>query len=163
MVKKTRPFHIIVAYDEGRVIGKDGAIPWRLPADMKHFRRKTLGHAVVMGRKTWDTMPPLPGRSEYVLTRDLNFTATGAVVMHSLEEAAEHIAQESFACTPWIIGGEQVYDLALRKDLVSEIVASEVEGWHDGDAFFPTLDETWERLEAVKEHDGFRVVRYRKI
>ncbi|THH40282.1 dihydrofolate reductase [Neolewinella litorea] len=128
----------IVATDRLGTIGKDGEIPWYLPADLKYFKRMTSGHPVIMGRKTFRSIGrPLPNRTNIVLTRDPFFTATGTVVVHSLREALGHPAvteaEESF-----IVGGGELYRAALpvTTTVYQTIVGTEVEG---GDAFFPTL------------------------
>ncbi|MEM6769142.1 MAG: dihydrofolate reductase [Bacteroidota bacterium] len=129
----------IVATDRKGTIGKNGDIPWYLPADLKFFKRTTLGHPVIMGRKTFQSIGrPLPKRTNMVLTRDAFFTATGVVVTHSLREALGHEAVTS-AEEVFIIGGGELYKQSL--DLVDTvyltIVDAEIEG---GDAFFPKLD-----------------------
>ncbi len=129
----------IVATDRKGTIGKEGQIPWYLPADLKFFKRTTLGHPVIMGRKTFVSIGrPLPKRTNVVLTRDAFFTASGVVVQHSLNDALSHPAVAE-AETAFIIGGGELYKQSL--DLVSTvyltIVDAEIEG---GDAFFPKLD-----------------------
>ncbi|WP_273445211.1 dihydrofolate reductase [Neolewinella agarilytica] len=136
----------IVATDRKGTIGKDGDIPWYLPADLKFFKRTTLGHPVIMGRKTFRSIGrPLPKRTNIVLTRDAFFTASGVIVCHSLREA---LAQEAVTSAEeaFIIGGGELYKQSL--DLVSTvfltIVDAEIEG---GDAFFPKLDPAeWEEV-----------------
>ncbi|OAV43217.1 dihydrofolate reductase [Lewinella sp. 4G2] len=144
----------IVATDRKGTIGKDGDIPWYLPADLKFFKSVTLGHPVIMGRKTFRSIGrPLPKRTNVVLTRDAFFTATGVVIAHSLAEALNHSSvlesDQSF-----IIGGGELYKQSL--DLVSTvyltIVDAEIE---DGDAFFPKLDPAdWKEVwsEAHRPH-----------
>jgi len=129
----------IVATDRKGTIGKDGQIPWYLPADLKFFKRTTMGCPVIMGRKTFVSIGrPLPGRTSIVLTRNPFFTATGVVVVHGLEEALAHPAAVEAEET-FIIGGGELYKQSL--DLISTvyltIVDAEIE---DGDAFFPALD-----------------------
>ena len=129
----------IVATDRRGTIGKDGQIPWYLPADLKFFKRTTMGCPVIMGRKTFVSIGrPLPGRTNIVLTRDAFFTATGVVVAHGLDEALAHPAVAE-AEQAFIIGGGELYKQSL--DLVSTvyltIVDADIEG---GDAFFPKLD-----------------------
>jgi dihydrofolate reductase len=136
----------IVATDRKGTIGKDGDIPWYLPADLKFFKRTTLGHPVIMGRKTFASIGrPLPKRTNIVLTRDAFYTATGIVVTHSLEEALAH-SSVTEAETAFIIGGGELYKQSL--DQVSTvyltIVDAEIE---DGDAFFPKLDPAkWQEV-----------------
>ncbi|MTB49651.1 dihydrofolate reductase [Lewinella sp. W8] len=132
----------IVATDRRGTIGKDGQIPWYLPADLKFFKRTTLGHPVIMGRKTFVSIGrPLPKRTNIVLTRDAFFMATGAVVTHSLREALAHPAVTE-AEEAFIIGGGELY--AASMDLVDTVYLTIVDAdIPDGDAFFPKLDPTY--------------------
>ena len=128
----------IVATDRIGTIGKDGQIPWYLPADLKFFKRITLGHPVIMGRKTFRSIGrPLPMRTNIVLTRDPYFLASGAVVVHSLEDALDTAVVETAAET-FIIGGGELYrqSLDLLDRVYLTVVGTEIEG---GDAFFPRL------------------------
>ena len=129
----------IVATDRHGTIGKNGDIPWYLPADLKFFKRTTLGHPVIMGRKTFRSIGrPLPKRTNLVLTRDAFFTATGVVVAHSLREALAHSSVTS-AAEVFIIGGGELYKQSL--DLVDTVYLTIVDAdIKDGDAFFPKLD-----------------------
>lgn len=134
----------IVATDRKGTIGKAGAIPWYLPADFKYFKRTTMGHPIIMGRKTFESIgKPLPKRTNIVLTRDAFYMSTGIVVVHSLEEALGHPACQE-AEEIFIIGGGEIYKQAMpRLDRVYlTTVETDIE---DGDAFFPELDpEEWE-------------------
>ncbi|NJB87665.1 dihydrofolate reductase [Lewinella marina] len=136
----------IVATDRLGTIGKDGEIPWYLPADLKFFKRITSGHPVIMGRKTFRSIGrPLPNRTNIVLTRDPFFTATGTVVVHSLREALGHPAVTESPET-FIIGGGELYRAALplTTTVYRTIVDTEVA---DGDAFFPGLPaEEWREV-----------------
>lgn len=152
----------IVATDRLGTIGKDGDIPWYLPADLKFFKRITSGHPVIMGRKTFRSIGrPLPNRTNIVLTRDPFFTATGTVVVHSLREALGHPAvteaRESF-----IIGGGELYRQALpmTTTVYRTIVDTEVA---DGDAFFPDLpaDEWREVWSEAHRPDAKNTFAYR--
>ena len=132
---------IIVAMDRNRAIGKEGKIPWHLPADIKHFVDTTTGKVVVMGRKTYDSIPekfkPLPNRINIVLTRDLNFTAFECRVMHSVDEILRFVVgHETF-----IIGGREIYELFLPH--TQKIVITHVDTTVVGDTFFPTVVENW--------------------
>jgi len=135
--------HLIYARAANGVIGKGNALPWHLPEDMAHFKRTTLGCPVIMGRKTWDSLPPkfrpLPGRLNIVVTRDTGWTAEGAIVAHSLEAARDHCPAGSDA---WVIGGAQIYALALP--LATSVVITEIAQDFEGDAFAPPLDTGWE-------------------
>ena len=131
---------LIWAQSLSGIIGRAGGIPWRLPEDMAHFKELTLGHPVVMGRLTWDSLParfrPLPGRRNLVLTRDPQFCADGAEVITSLDDAPLTDA--------WVIGGAQVYALALPAANRCEVTEVDIDlPGEDGDALAPVLDDTW--------------------
>ncbi len=136
----------IVATDRIGTIGKDGQIPWYLPADLKYFKQVTLGHPVIMGRKTFRSIGrPLPKRTNIVLTRDPFFTATGVVVVHSLREAVGHPAVTE-AAEAFIVGGGELYkdSLPLVTTIYRTIVDAEI---RDGDAFFPELKpDNWREV-----------------
>jgi dihydrofolate reductase len=122
----------------GRVIGKDGTLPWRIPEDLKHFRRVTMGHAVVMGHRTHESIGrPLPGRRNLVLSRRRGLELPGCEVVPDLDTALER-AREGGDEMPMVIGGASVYEEALPKatDLFITEVSIEVEG----DTFFPQVD-----------------------
>lgn len=128
---------LIVAYSRNRTIGKDNQLPWRLPGDLAHFKRHTLGCPIIMGRKTWLSLGrPLPGRTNIVVSRSGQGDFTGAVLVNSLQAALEHTAAEREV---FMIGGAQLYADALP--LVDRIVATEVHADVEGDAFFPELDQ----------------------
>lgn len=139
--------HLIYARSANGVIGKDNAMPWHLPEDLAHFKQLTQGSAVVMGRKTWDSLParfrPLPGRTNIVVTRQAGWSpepaAPGVLHAASLEEALEmgHQAGDSV----WVMGGAQVYAQALP--LADSIEVTEIERDYEGDAFAPTLGPEW--------------------
>jgi dihydrofolate reductase len=126
---------LIVAYSRNRVIGKDNQLPWRLPSDLAHFKRQTLGKPIIMGRKTWLSLGrPLPGRTNIVVSRSGSGDFTGAVLVSSLAAALEAAGQVPEVC---IIGGAQLYREALPQ--VDSIVATEIDADVSGDAFFPEL------------------------
>ena len=136
---------LVVAHSANRVIGRDGGLPWHLPSDMKHFRELTAGGTVLMGRKTYESIPerfrPLPGRRNLVLTRN-GYQAEGAEAFGELAEALEACGGDCF-----VIGGGETYRQALP--LADRVHATVVEGDVEGDAFFPELpDGEWELLEA---------------
>ena len=144
---------LVVAIAQNGVIGKDGLIPWHISDDLKRFKALTLGHTVVMGRKTWDSLPrkPLPGRVNVVITRQTGWQAEGAVVAHSLDEAT---AGTSGAVM--VIGGAEIYQRALP--LASRIELTEIHQDIDGDAHFH-LDRTGWHEALREEHvtpDGLR-------
>lgn len=135
---------LIWAEAQGHVIGADGGIPWHLPEDMRRFRALTSGSPVVMGRRTWDSLPerfrPLPGRANIVVTRQTDWAAPGALVAHGVEEALA-VAAGTGADTVWVMGGAQLYTAALPHATRAEI--TEVDLAVDGDTFAPGLDTSW--------------------
>jgi dihydrofolate reductase len=135
--------NLIFARARNGVIGKDNTLPWHLPEDLAHFKHTTLGQPVVMGRKTWESLPPkfrpLPGRTNIVVTRQTDWQAVGAVVAHSLEEAMQHCPDEAHV---WVIGGAEVYAQAMP--LASRAVVTEIDADFEGDAFAPTFDSRWQ-------------------
>lgn len=145
LVPTTSPparLHLIYARAANGVIGRNGALPWHLPEDLAHFKRTTLGCPVIMGRKTWDSLPqrfrPLPGRVNIVVTREIDWSAEGAVVAHSLEAARDLCPPGSDA---WVIGGAQIYAQALP--LASSVKVTEIAQVFEGDAFAPELGPEW--------------------
>lgn len=128
--------NIIVAAGKDGAIGRKGELIWNLPGDLKRFKQLTLGHPVIMGRKTWDSLPkkPLPGRLNIVLTHRKDFKPEGATIVNSLEEALEITAGQS----PFIIGGAEIYKLFLP--VATHIYLTEV------DAFTPDAD-AWLKLD----------------
>ena len=151
---------LVAARSRNGVIGRGGALPWRLKSDMALFKAITHGKPVIMGRKTWDSLPkkPLPGRVNIVLSRDGAFDPLGAVVCERFEEAlamAREQAGEDGVDEVCAIGGTAVFGLALPK--ARRLHLSEVEADVDGDATFPAVDETlWRevRREAYPLADG---------
>jgi dihydrofolate reductase len=143
---------LIAAVAHGGVIGRDGSIPWRLPEDMARFRERTMGHAVVMGRRTWESLPdgfrPLPGRGNVVVTRDPDWSAQGADRVGSVEEALDLLASESRV---FVIGGGEIYAAALP--FADELVLTEIDADVHGDTRFPE----WDRSEFVEVERTDRV------
>lgn len=129
---------IIAAMAQNRVIGIDNRLPWRLPADLAYFKSLTLGHHIIMGRKTFASLPggkPLPGRTSVVVTRDANFAAPGCVVAHSIAEAIAACAGDEEA---FFIGGEELYRQAL--ELADRLYLTEIRAEARGDAWFPAFE-----------------------
>jgi dihydrofolate reductase len=136
---------IIYARARNGVIGKGGVMPWHLPEDLAHFRKTTLGAPVIMGRKTWDSLPakfrPLPGRRNIVITRDPSWQAAGAERAGSLDEAIALCGDVERA---WVTGGAEIYRLALpQADLA---VVTEIDADFDGDTFAPQLEPEWREV-----------------
>ncbi|HZY16302.1 MAG TPA: dihydrofolate reductase [Ramlibacter sp.] len=156
---------LIYARARNGVIGKDNAMPWHLPEDLAHFKRTTLGAPVIMGRKTWESLPPkfrpLPGRQNIVVTRDPQWQAPGAQRAGSLEDA---ITLCGNAPRAWVTGGAEIYQLALP--LADEVVVTEIDADYDGDAFAPQLGPQWREAERERHvaADGlsFSFVTYRR-
>lgn len=157
----------IVAMDEGRIIGKNGALPWHLPEDLAHFKALTSGHVVVMGRKTWESLPPkfrpLPGRVNVVVSRtprDLELP-NGVYAAGSIGEAlvtADRVADVGRIV--WIIGGAEIYKNALP--LCDELHLTLVSGTHEGDARLPPFEEEFEEVSSSgAERCAFKVFRKR--
>lgn len=172
---------LVVAYADNRVIGRDNTLPWRLPGDLAHFKRTTMGLPIIMGRKTWESLGrPLPGRHNIVISRNPAFAAAGATITDSLDAALRAAAAAPTAAsagapatpqdttvtasrdaanpqTACIIGGAQIYAQALP--LADEVVATEVHADVEGDAHFPPLDPTqWRETQRQPqpEENGLR-------
>ena len=141
-------------------------MPWHLPEDLAHFKRVTLSHPVIMGRRTWDSIPPrfrpLPGRVNLVITRQPHWQAAGAQRASSLHDALQQCAG---SIQVWVIGGAQIYAEALP--LADEAVVTEIDANFEGDAFAPALDGQWHEAEreAHVAANGLRFafVRYRRL
>ena len=157
--------NLIFARASNGVIGLNNAMPWHLPEDLAHFKRHTLGCPVIMGRKTWDSLPPrfrpLPGRLNIVLTRQPDWQAEGALRASTLQEALTQCPADSDV---WVIGGAEVYAQALP--LASTVVVTEIDATFEGDAFAPELGAEW--VETSREHHvsatglGFSFVTYER-
>ena len=134
--------HLIYARAANGVIGANNTLPWHLPEDLAHFKRQTLGCPVIMGRKTWDSLPPkfrpLPGRVNLVVTRQTQWQAQGAQAAASLHDALAHCGDAPDA---WLIGGAQIYAQALS--LAHSVVVTEIDLQVQGDAFAPELGSAW--------------------
>ena len=143
---------LIVAVSSNGVIGRDGGLPWHLPADLKHFKRTTMGHHLIVGRRTWEEVgKPLPGRTMVVVTRSQRFAPEGAKVVRSVEQALEIAAEDD---EPFIGGGSQIYRIALARDLVHRIYLTRIHAEVEGDTFFPEFDlDDWE-LVSEEHHEA---------
>ena len=148
---------LIWAQSTSGVIGRDGAIPWHLPEDLARFKALTMGHTVVMGRRTWDSLPerfrPLPGRRNIVVSRNAQYRAEGAEVVGSIP------ALDSGPT--WVIGGAEIYHLAMPLATRCEITEVEVDMHpRDEDTLAPVLDESWGG-ESTPWRDSSSGLRYR--
>jgi len=144
---------LIVAVSENGVIGKDNDLIWHLPKDMKFFKDTTMGHHVIMGRKNFESIPhkysPLPNRTNVIITRQADYIAEGCVVVNSVEAAIE-IAKQNRDTESFIIGGGQIYKLALEANLVDKIYLTKIHHTFDGDTFFPELSSDWEEVNKTE-------------
>jgi dihydrofolate reductase len=144
---------LVYARAANGVIGRDGGLPWHLPEDLAHFKAVTLGAPVIMGRRTWDSLPPkfrpLPGRRNIVVTRQADWRSAGAESAASLESA---IALCKDADRAWIIGGAQLYAQAVALAQVAEV--TEIEQDVDGDAFAPTLGPAWHEVARERHRSA---------
>jgi dihydrofolate reductase len=139
---------LIAAMSDNRVIGRHNQLPWHLPADLKHFKRLTTGHTVIMGRKTFESFgTPLPQRRNIVVTRNVKWLAPGVDVAHSLEEALQMAAGDGEV---FIAGGEQIYQAALPR--AERIYLTRVHGHFEGDASFPIFEGPQWTLRERSEH-----------
>jgi dihydrofolate reductase len=141
-----RAVGLIWAQTPDGVIGRDNAIPWRVPEDMAYFQRVTRGHPVLMGRRTWDSLPvrfrPLPDRRNIVITRQPDWTAVGAERAASLEQALKLAGPGPV----WVMGGGEIYRAAM--DYATELLVTEVDAEVEGDAFAPAIGPEWTAPEA---------------
>jgi dihydrofolate reductase len=144
---------IIAAMAANRVIGRDNRLPWHLPADLKHFRRLTIGKPILMGRKTWESLGrPLPERTNIVVTRAADYAAPGCVVVHSLEAALRAAAHHPEVM---VIGGAELYRQVLPQ--ARRIYLTEVHAGFEGDAYFPELEQgAWREVERVDHEPDAR-------
>lgn len=157
--------NLIFARAANGVIGKNGVMPWYLPEDLAHFKQLTQGWPVIMGRKTWDSLPPrfrpLPGRQNIVITRQPDWSGNGALRAAGLSEALALCAESPEV---WVIGGAQIY--AQAEPMAQRIEATEIAETFDGDAFAPTLGAHWQataRREQVSSTGlEFSFVTYHK-
>ena len=157
---------VIAAVARNGVIGRDNALPWHLPADLKRFKALTTGHAVIMGRKTWESLPekfrPLPGRQNIVVTRNAGYAAAGATVVNSLADAvAAASGSEAF-----VIGGAELYAAALPH--ADRLELTEIDADYAGDTWFPLRDPNEWRESAREAHadpagPGYAFVSYERI
>ena len=141
---------LIVAMDEMGGIGKDNRLPWHLSSDLKRFKQLTLGHHLLMGRKTYETIGrPLPGRTTIVITRNPQYQAAGCLVAPSLEEALG-LARENGETEAFIAGGGEIFTLALP--LADRIYLTRVHAQVEADVFFPPFSlEGWRQIETIEQ------------
>lgn len=151
-------FSIISALDKNRGIGKNNGLPWHLAADLKHFSETTKGGTVIMGRKTWDSLPekyrPLPGRQNIVISRSEVALPAGTLLAHSLDEALNLSDPTRKA---FVIGGATLYAEAIQHPACNELILTQIEGSFDCDAFFPEIPERFHPEESsAAEENGIK-------
>ena len=157
---------LIAAVARNRVIGAGNALPWRLPEDLKRFKSLTLGHPIIMGRKTWDSLGrPLPGRTNIVISRSADFAAPGIRVAGSLE-ASVALAASAGAAEAFVIGGADIYAQALP--IADRLQLTEIDRDFAGDAYFPAVDptqwrETLRELQHAEAGFDYAFVTYERI
>lgn len=142
---------IIVAISENNIIGKDNSLIWHLPADMRYFKEKTTGHCVITGRKNYESIPekfrPLPNRTNFVVTRQKDYLAPGAIVIASIEEAIQK-AKQMGDSEVFIIGGAEIYKQSMH--LADKLYVTKIHHTFDGDVSFPEIDATvWKETKRV--------------
>lgn len=143
----------IVAMTPERVIGREGALPWHLPADLAFFKRTTVGHAIVMGRKTYDSIGrPLPNRRNLVLTRNPGWSAPGVEVIHDPGDLA---ALPGLSGPVFIIGGAEIYRIFLP--LLDDLLISHLAANHPGDTHFPAFESDFPTSDVLETHPEFTV------
>ena len=142
---------MVVAVSDNHVIGRNNQLLWQLPKDLEFFKKVTMGHTVILGRKTYESIPhkfrPLPGRTNIVITRQAGYQAPGAVVVNDLAAAIEH-AKQSGEPQAFVVGGGEIYRAALP--LANRIYLTRVHGNFEGDTFFPVLDSgQWQEVSRT--------------
>lgn len=138
---------IIAAVAANRVIGKEGDLPWHIPEDLKYFKRITMGKPVIMGRKTWETLDePLPGRKNIVVTRQNDYKAKGAEVVHNLDDAIQAAAGTQEVM---ILGGAGIYEAALPR--TDRMYLTHIHEAFEGDTYFPEFNRNnWEAVNRTE-------------
>ncbi len=151
---------IIAAVSENNVIGKNGKIPWSIKEDLQHFKSLTLNYPVIMGRKTYESLPvkPLKGRLNIVLTKQKEFSPPGAVVKNSLEEAIEYCKNYDKV---FIIGGQSLFEDGLK--IADTLELTKIHGNYEGDTFFPKINFDEWTLKNREEGQGYSFLTYTKI
>lgn len=149
---------LIVAKSENNVIGNKGRIPWYIPNDLKRFKKLTTGKVVIMGRKTFESLPeeykPLPDRINIILSKDKSYQTNCCMVFDNLKKALRKAGSDKEV---FIIGGGEIYKEALK--YADNVYVTEVDGEFEGDTYFPTLNRTWKEVKR-EEKEGYRFIDY---
>lgn len=140
---------LLVAYDLNRVIGIDNKMPWHIPEELKYFKKVTMGKAMVMGRKTFESIGrPLPGRLNIIVTRNKEYEADGVEVFHDLQKAIERGKEYSEEVV--IIGGAEIFNLSI--DFADRLYITIIRKEYEGDTFFPEHDDRWKLVSQSEDH-----------
>jgi len=145
------PISMIVARSRNLVIGKENKIPWKISADLQFFKKVTMGYPIIMGRKTWESIGrPLPGRRNIVVSRNTSYSAVGAELVSSLEQALDSLKEFNRV---FVIGGQQLFNQAFP--LADELFITEIELQVEGDTYFEIPDPSdWQENDRVQEKEG---------
>ena len=145
------PISMIVARSRNLVIGKENKIPWKISADLQFFKKVTMGYPIIMGRKTWESIGrPLPGRRNIVVSRNTSYSAVGAELVSSLEQALDSLKEFNRV---FVIGGQQLFNQAFP--LADELFITEIELQIEGDTYFEIPDPSdWQEIDRVQEKEG---------
>ena len=148
-MSKKKKITIIAAVSENNVLGKNNKLIWHIPDDLTRFKKLTIGHSVVMGRKTFESMnKPLPERKNIILTRNKNYKAKGTLIAHNIQEALNYCENDN---QPFIIGGGEIYNLFLN--ISDKIELTRIHKLYNGDAFFPEiLEKKWRLINSKKNN-----------
>lgn len=155
MAQEAEKISVIAAIGRNRAIGKDNQLLWQVPGDLPRFKKLTTGHPVIMGRKTWESIPekfrPLPERTNIVITRDSSYDAPGAVLAQSFPEALSLARDAEGADEIFAIGGQQVYECALP--FATNLYLTLIDDEKEGDAFFPAYEDQFAKEMQREEHE----------
>ena len=159
---------IIAAIGSNNELGKDNDVIWHLPADLMRFKKVTTGHAIIMGRNTFESIgKPLPNRRSIIITRNTSYTKEGCEVVHSLEDAINLIQDQEHA---FIIGGAQIYNESMNKNLVDQLDITEVHQNFEADVFFPVIKNSiWKEVSRAsfssdeKNKFNYSFITYKKL
>ena len=145
------PISMIVARSRNLVIGKENKIPWKISADLQFFKKVTMGYPIIMGRKTWESIGrPLPGRRNIVVSRNTSYSAVGAELVSSLEQALDSLKEFNRV---FVTGGQQLFNQAFP--LADELFITEIELQVEGDTYFEIPDPSnWQEIDRVQEKEG---------
>ena len=156
---------LLVAMSKNRVIGKNNQLPWHLPEDLKHFKALTMGHPIIMGRKTYESIGKvLPGRTNIIVTRQKNYVIPSAIVVDSIQSAfAAGLEENSAKNEAFVIGGEEIFHQALT--FSQRIYLTEIQKTFDGDTFFPSLNsQEWREAErTIHFSEGIEQLEYHLV